>query len=391
MSPTKKKPKIVTVVKKQKQHATSPKAELPDRAPDGSRGPCRIKGWWISKEDALDRSVGREAWWKAATAQAYKIHNPEETVFKNGCGNPSTPIWLYENGDMYLGNWGCRCSQFIECGFGILYNNFPEKRRGNIVSGQWKDGYPHGKCNLFWLESSTAWVSNRLPASDIKIDPNKVRSAGIPYNYLGNYKDGVKEDDGAVVAIKGGPTRRGPWKMGEPVGNWHDHESVAVAPAASPEPEETTSSAPVKQEDNNDAPDDVNYLGGGPFDPIEIHSDDVELLSAIKQEPVDDTGHPNSSPTAADSTTAHDQRGEENNTTNLRCALIRNFLAEEVFGGSGNLSNATLQKYSSCLFDQGFESVPLIKSHLTKEDVQTFDWMKPLHKRIISQCLDQGW
>ena len=381
MSPPSKKPKTATVAKQQKQQAESPTAELPDRADDGVRGAERgRRGWWISIEEALDRSVGREAWWRAAATRAHKIDNPEEANFINGSRNPSTPIWLYENGDMYIGNWGCRCSQFIECGFGILYNNFPEKKQGNIVSGQWKDGYPHGKCNLFWIESSTAWTSNRLPASDIKKDPTKVRSAGIPYNYLGNYRDGLKEDDAAVVTIKDGPTRRGPWKLGKPVGNWHDHESVAVASEASPLPEETTSSVRVKQEDNEATGIGLNQVGGGPSDPLVMSSDDDEL-PAVLQEAVEETEHPNSGAIA----------DEENKSKNLRCALIRRFLAEEVFGGTGNLSNNTLRTYASHLFDEGFESVTLIKSDLTKEDVQTFDWIKPLHKRILSRRLEQGW
>jgi len=44
----------------------------------------------------------------------------------------------------------------------------------------------------------------------------------------------VETDDKAVVSLKDGTTRIGPWKDGKPVGDWWtDHQSVAAAPQTS--------------------------------------------------------------------------------------------------------------------------------------------------------------
>eukprot|EP00977_Amphora_coffeiformis_P006248 scaffold1341_cov178-Amphora_coffeaeformis.AAC.25 len=40
----------------------------------------------------------------------------------------------------------------------------------------------------------------------------------------GKYKNGIKSGGAAVVTLKDGMSRQGPWKNGEPVGDWYDHE-----------------------------------------------------------------------------------------------------------------------------------------------------------------------
>jgi hypothetical protein len=57
---------------------------------------------------------------------------------------------------------------------------------------------------------------------------------GRPYSYVGRYVDNVETDERAVVSLKDGTTRIGPWANGKPIGDWRkDHELLSVAPPRS--------------------------------------------------------------------------------------------------------------------------------------------------------------
>jgi hypothetical protein len=132
----------------------------------------------------------------------------------------------------------------VEHGLGVTYNNTPIKKKGLVYLGEWKDGRVHGVGYAFWLKSSVAWKNNRLAGSEIQ-DMRTVnghnKHPGLPYCYSGKYENDFRSDDQAVVSLKDGSTRRGPWRNDEPVDknngepdSWYNHDSVAAAagPAA---------------------------------------------------------------------------------------------------------------------------------------------------------------
>ena len=71
-----------------------------------------------------------------------------------------------------------------------------------------------------------------------------------------------------------------------------------------------------------------------------------------------------------------------------RIENITMFLSNEGIGC--NPSPDTMNRYGKELFDTGYESVEMIKKHLKKNHIQSFGWMKDLHKRILVKNLFQA-
>jgi hypothetical protein len=200
---------------------------------NGKRGLDGTYGWWISCEEARDRSIGNEEWWKEEGIGGRTV------TLKQYAQHPAPadkPIWLYNNGDMYLGEWAVgRTNFFLENGFGATYNNNPGKCKGKIYIGEWKSGECHGSGKSLWLKSSNTWINNKFPASEIKQKEGE-KNVSRPYVYIGDYADGIKNDANAMVTLKDGTTRAGPWEKGKPVGDWwseEDHPLTATLTAAS--------------------------------------------------------------------------------------------------------------------------------------------------------------
>jgi len=194
---------------------------------DGVRGEQGVEGWFISLDEAQLYVVGNEAWWNNANV-------------KNVISIPSSmtamPIWMYRNGDMYLGEWNyCRENKrFVEHGVGATYIHNPSKFRGIIYVGGWKKGLFSGAARAFWLESSPTWIRNELGDTGVRQETRDGKLVGRPYSYVGRYVDNVETDERAVVSLKDGTTRIGPWANGKPIGDsWKDYELLSVTPPRS--------------------------------------------------------------------------------------------------------------------------------------------------------------
>ena len=70
---------------------------------EGNRGDNALKGWWIGLDEAQERGQG-EKWWKHSGigGETIQVRQYDEN------GPNDRPIWLFENGDMYLGEWKMR-------------------------------------------------------------------------------------------------------------------------------------------------------------------------------------------------------------------------------------------------------------------------------------------
>ena len=208
---------------------------------DGVRGEQGVEGWFVSLDEAQSYVVGNEAWWNNTQVKSV-VSIPPSTTEK--------PMWMYSNGDMYLGQWEyCHERQrFVENGVGATYIHNPSKFRGVIYVGGWKKGDFSGSAQAFWLESSPTWIRNELGDTGVRQETSDGKLVGRPYSYTGTYKDNVESDARAIVTLKDGTTRIGPWAEGKPVGDWwKDHESVADAASTPPPQPATTTNSRVTE------------------------------------------------------------------------------------------------------------------------------------------------
>lgn len=102
---------------------------------DERRGDNATRGTWLSLEEATERTPGNEEWWrqdlygKTVSVKQYDATGPRDK-----------PIWMFEDGDMYLGQWK-KCSdrhQYpVEQGFGVTYLNRKHSTpAGRVYVGQ---------------------------------------------------------------------------------------------------------------------------------------------------------------------------------------------------------------------------------------------------------------
>lgn len=99
---------------------------------------------------------------------------------------------------------------------------------GRIYAGNWKDGQEDGVGEVYWLKSSNVWQSDHYPGSAIKQRYEATGgNRGVPFHYKGRFSNGCMVDEKAVVTLKDGTSRMGPWKNNEPVGRWDEHTLIA--------------------------------------------------------------------------------------------------------------------------------------------------------------------
>ena len=197
------------------KNSSSDKRPVNNRRYDGLRGDRGFGGRWITLNEAKAYSVDSATeWWNHP-----RIRPTHEK-----------PIWEYQNSDMYMGQWNENCDIPLEDGFGITYNHYPiPTSQGLIHVGHWKNGCLDGSGESFWLSSCKIWKSNHCPGSAITVTTRHgkhLRKRGVPFRYKGNYRNDQKCDPQAVVTLKDGTTRRGPWEHDKPVGDWHIHTLI---------------------------------------------------------------------------------------------------------------------------------------------------------------------
>ena len=196
------------------------------------RGTISMKGWWISLEEAKEISIGGETWW---TKPGYKGRVVEVRQYVHRAP-PDRPIWLFENGDMYLGPWKTSetTGKIVECGYGSTYFyyyfdgvHYP----GAVYTGEKREGLCDGMGRLWWIDSSPTWINNFFPGSPLQewVANEDSGFVGRPLTYEGFFQNGNLHDNTALVSVKDGTTRVGPWRDNLPVGDWwKDHKKIAI-------------------------------------------------------------------------------------------------------------------------------------------------------------------
>ena len=191
---------------------------------EGKRGEHGTGGWWVTVEEARDRTVGKVEWWNlpGIGGRVVRVRQYDRNAPKD------KPVWLFQSGDMYLGRWKIGKNGWpVEDGFGVTYNHSPKKCKGLVYIGEWRDGLCHGAGKSLWLQSAPNWIKNKFTDSEIqqKDGDDMVRR---PYMYMGTYVNNQKQDPNGAVFLKDGTTCVGPWEEGQPVGDWwEDHQAAA--------------------------------------------------------------------------------------------------------------------------------------------------------------------
>ena len=208
---------------------------------DDKRGFAELGGRWIDAEEAKEKSKQHrehqgDEWW---TLLDLFGQNVDVKQYVKGAPRDK-PFWLFENHDMYLGEWS---KDKKEEGIGITYNSRP---KGLICIAQWKGGLLNGKGKSSWLQESTIWLKNYLPNSPI-FEKDGRRTVKYPFTYDGEYVNSAKVAKNATVTLKNGMTKVGPWKGGIPAGDWWVDHTILITNAG----DERTSTRKRTTQGNN--------------------------------------------------------------------------------------------------------------------------------------------
>lgn len=174
------------------------------------RGAHGLPGRWISPDNAIEFTVGREVFWCYTGLNGERV--PLRQYDSSSDAPIDKPIWMYENGNMYLGEWTVdeKLGRPVEHGFGISYINGIREYRGVLQIGHLKNGYFHGHGMQTWLLSSDIWMRNELEGTGItQLEGDRLVSR--PFIYVGNYVLGLRSDVSAMVILKDGNIWKVPW------------------------------------------------------------------------------------------------------------------------------------------------------------------------------------
>mmetsp|Transcript_20251 Transcript_20251/g.21698 ORF Transcript_20251/g.21698 Transcript_20251/m.21698 type:complete len:391 (-) Transcript_20251:149-1321(-) len=363
---------------------------------DGNRVQSGSGGNWLSLEEAVEYSIPKEKWWEETDPTDSESirsiqHDPKSPNGK--------PVWRFENGDMYLGQWGPTIGGcLVEHGRGITYNHWPPGMRGLICNGEFRGGLITGKAESFWLEDSKNWKNNRFSKSVIRDGDLKKHGKKIPFKYKGKFVNSAKNDEKAVVTLKDGTTRVGPWKDNRPVGDWHSHkkvessssESESSTPTPTPTPSSVAVAVAVATSTSKSSARAISKRGN-----LNEEKETNERCSKKKKKRERKKLSSDKDLNPKSKKARNDNGNNSNNGTNdgickkgdtkSRIKTIALFLSKEGIGC--NPSPATMNRYGDKLFHAGYESVDMIKKYLNKNCIQSFDWMLELHKRILIENL----
>ncbi len=362
---------------------------------------------WMTLQDARDASFGKVAWWNLPTPDGERI-----TITVS---SEQQPVWKGVTGTMYLGGW--KSGKWD--GPGVFY--FPD---GCVLSGHWEEGRLLGKAMHVLLPESPCWIENHWPRSFL-FDVTTQRP--LPFVYIGCYTNFRMNDDDALVILKDGTVRRGPWQDNRPVGNWwKDHaamESIGwepmsqllsfaeeptvsrISPDSYPHAVSTcvsdqsllssTSTIILKPDDSSSWPeewegqrDSENSIGEWltqllrpdanshemQYYASRFYHDGFHSVTWIQQ-------HCSTADVRSWMKKAHVRKVVPHLVSEQRIHTIALWLHKIVLGS--HVHEWEVYEYAMNLADEGLLCIADIREFCTPDDVQTFDWMKPFHKRRL--------
>lgn len=347
----------------------------------------------------VDRYVG---WRKCARARNEEVHAHLEIPDQRPDGS-----WELETYPVVLGGawiWS-----------NLLSIARKDKRFGLYWGQKQRDISWNGK-NL-WLASSKTWRTNVFPNSPLRqrIDGKNV---SLPYEYYGKYVYGQHDDPNAIVTLKDGTTRKGPWRDGKPVGDWFKDHAVVPRPKHKPltpnsvpqEPQQQAAALPSNdQPDINQQPTiAVTPPPTNPSTPIAVspvapsqegqaverpkkkqrQSKEDTVMAADDAEMERETSIAETLPDTAPSSTISSSAEEQEVERDQKTLELTRWLAEDVIGRSPIM--AEMRAYARELIEKGFHSSEVVAEFCMEEDIVSWTWMLPIHKRIFRAWLQQS-
>ena len=185
-------------------------------------------GRFMTLEEAKQTSGGNGGieLWKFQDHLGRSVADLMTTTSLEGVPDMDRPVFVSDNGWMYIGNWVERNGDWLEMGFGCSISCVKgSSYEGLCYVGNHKFGERHGDGKRFWLQDSKVWKENRVTHSPLE-DP-KTKEL-IPFNYEGQFHYNDYYDKAAIVELADGTRRKGEWKHGTPYGDFFkDHELLA--------------------------------------------------------------------------------------------------------------------------------------------------------------------
>ena len=305
---------------------------------------------WITLQQARDASYGKVAWWRLPAPNGERISTTTSDA------NEERLVWKGVTGTMYLGGWKSGTWN----GLGVFY--FPD---GCVLSGYWDEGRLVGKAMHVLLPESPCWIENHWPRSSL-LDPRT--GTPLPFIYVGCYKDFRMNDDDAIVILKDGTTRRGPWKDNVPMGDWwKEHEET--------ESVSWEQLSLLLSFDDEEEQETEQAVANSP------HSETVVLKDYPPTVHVTTCVVSDSSPCSIASPRSW-QSEEELEFQRTTESSITTWLMELL---SPDANPHEMQYYASRFYQDGFHSVTYIQQYCSTSDLRS--WMKKAHVRVVSQQL----
>jgi len=178
-------------------------------------------GKFATLPEAQEKAGGIE-WW---AFQDHLGRSVDLTKPLEGVTDMDYPVFISDDGWMYIGGWLERNGDWLEHEFGCCLSCVEgSSYQGLMYIGNYKNGERHGEGKRFWLKDSKVWKENAVKYSPLQ-DP--VSNKPIPFNYEGpfHYNDYYGT---AEVELADGTRRKGEWKHGAPHGDFfNEHEIIS--------------------------------------------------------------------------------------------------------------------------------------------------------------------
>ena len=194
-------------------------------APHNVRGPYDTEGRWITVQESIAQAGGNwlETKYFGGPTVVWNCQELWKALDPFPPPDPQHPVWLYEDGDMYLGPWTVNGGRALEHGsLGFYWNGSSPKWRGLINVGRFQDGQCHGPCCSWWLPESENWKAEVPHQSCPQLQ-------GQLYIFQGFMVGNQATDEQGICTLRDGETREGLWKNDKPV-NWDKHKVIPTPP-----------------------------------------------------------------------------------------------------------------------------------------------------------------
>ena len=379
---------------------------------DGKRGVAGMGGWWIDPAEALKYHARQEQWWGPAAVPAQS----------DSTGPPEKPVWLFENGNMYLGSWitlrtthkDNRPSIILEDGFGITYHHDTQQatedwyHHGQVVAAEDKKEVPTtttttkphnggGFGRALWSRAAPKLWRKRKPKADSSTTETTTDTVGVvQYDKKRRRKEVVitNEDDDKHPPVEESKTQTTladdddaarKTTVAALIATLREHETGTDSSSRSPAKKKRKKDHEETRPDHHTTtrPGGAGKIlttaappGGGGAPVVRPPDDEIEPTTRRRA-----TGGATSSVlTATAPVPVHND--EDGNVWDV----LARWLTHDAIGYGAEPME--MQRYAKQLITrEGCHSLAFIHTYCDDLDVDGWTWMKPMHKKAMKHWL----